>query len=278
MNTLPDDTEMAAPFPSVEEIATIAALENPVIRNLRITASYHRLNAAMGTVVGDGDLSWCGFATWASKTAGGFIRGDEVPALVDEWLDRANRRAGIVPRSLVRFLRIHDDRGRPRSISPLLWFSLRSFATEVLTNVSDAIAEGNQDVFRHIAPPFALLLEFWGACQGRPNAEDRSRFINKLKCLRTSMDEDLALAFTATIEAAETADPRRRSQRMLYANALIGYVEQTRVQPYIVKSMDVSIEDVFINTNSCALALAVPGDPVSAAFRHDSLTRGCPGS
>jgi len=65
-------------FPSVEEISAIAEQDDPAIRNLWITWSYYRLNLAMEAVIGHRDLSWCGFATWASKTAGIFIRQDSL--------------------------------------------------------------------------------------------------------------------------------------------------------------------------------------------------------
>ena len=51
---------------TVAEVERIAAMTDPVIRNLRITECYSRLAAAMGP---DGS-NWCTYATWASRQAG----------------------------------------------------------------------------------------------------------------------------------------------------------------------------------------------------------------
>ena len=64
------------------------------LRNLLITQSYHELAAAIAAVIGNGNANWSSFATWASKTAGQSIRGEEVPDEVGRVL-RAE--AGIEP-------------------------------------------------------------------------------------------------------------------------------------------------------------------------------------
>jgi hypothetical protein len=58
-----------------------AVIDNPnlVIRNLQITQSYHELNLAVDRYLADANVSWCAFATWASKQAGRFIRNEAVP-------------------------------------------------------------------------------------------------------------------------------------------------------------------------------------------------------
>ena len=65
-----------------------AVIDNPnwVIRNLQITQSYHELNLAVDRYLADANVSWCAFATWASKQAGRFIRNEEVPPKLRRFL------------------------------------------------------------------------------------------------------------------------------------------------------------------------------------------------
>ena len=73
-------------MPRVADVARIAALENPVIRNLEITECYADLSEAMRARTG-GAADWCTFATWASRQAGSTIRGEDL-------LDNLDRRLG----------------------------------------------------------------------------------------------------------------------------------------------------------------------------------------
>ena len=70
--------------PSRQEIESIIGLDGePVIRNLRITQCYHDLSQAVASVIAETNVNWCTFATWASKTAGRFIRGELVAMFRD---------------------------------------------------------------------------------------------------------------------------------------------------------------------------------------------------
>ena len=61
------DGSDAAPGP--DEVRRIAAIANPVLRNLEITQCYSRLAAAVAARSGEG-ANWCTYATWASRQAG----------------------------------------------------------------------------------------------------------------------------------------------------------------------------------------------------------------
>jgi len=63
--------------PGVDEVRKIAAIKNPVIRNLEITYCYSRLATAFAARTGEG-ANWCSYATWASRQAGGTIRGEDL--------------------------------------------------------------------------------------------------------------------------------------------------------------------------------------------------------
>ncbi|MDQ4049194.1 MAG: hypothetical protein M3131_07425, partial [Actinomycetota bacterium] len=70
---LPD----GATAPDVGEVRRITGISDPVIRNLEITHCYSRLAAAVAARTGEG-ANWCTYATWASRQAGGTIRGEDL--------------------------------------------------------------------------------------------------------------------------------------------------------------------------------------------------------
>jgi hypothetical protein len=200
----------------------------------------------MGPIIAGQDLSWCGFAVWASKTAGSFIRLEELPDKIEDWVQRSVGRSGPLAKFLAWALGIHRSNSPSRAAAPGSGFVLRGFAQEVLADVSGSIAAGNQDVFRNIAPPFANLLELWTAKQGNLSEADRAQFLASLRDGGDPQQGDyLARAFAVTFEAVTATSPRSRAQAILHANALIGYVEQSRVQPYIEKAMNRPVADLF---------------------------------
>src|SRR5918996_5646105 len=71
------DANRSTPVPSVDDVRQIAAIANPVIRNLEITHCYSRLAAEFTARSGDG-ANWCTYATWASRQAGRTVRGEDL--------------------------------------------------------------------------------------------------------------------------------------------------------------------------------------------------------
>ena len=63
--------------PTVGEVDAIAAMDDPIVRNLRITQCYHELSRCVAVRVAPG-ANWCTFATWASRQAGQTIRGEDL--------------------------------------------------------------------------------------------------------------------------------------------------------------------------------------------------------
>lgn len=218
-------------FPSVAEINEIVAIQDAALRNLRITDAYFRLNRAMSAIIGSQNVSWCGYATWASKTAGQYIRQDEVPALIEDWITGAKARAG----SLGPLAHIPN-------FDPVQF--LRDFAKTVIGSVSTAIGDGNKVVFSDVAPPFSTLLTLWTAHQGSIPDADKQSFLDSLR--GGDPADAMWSAFTAVFAAAAAPETSAAAQSMCYANALIGCVEQTRVQPYIRQSMNAPVADLFL--------------------------------
>jgi hypothetical protein len=141
----------------VGDVQRIVAIENPVVRNLEITYCYSRLAAASTTRNGEG-ANWCTYATWASRQAGGTIRGEDL-------LENLGRRLG---ESLAGWL-LHPVATLWRRLLRRGLFQ-RETRLGRLTNelhtpfdaferASDAVARGNLKVFEEIGPQFARYLQ-----------------------------------------------------------------------------------------------------------------------
>src|SRR5262249_28351382 len=72
---------------SVAQANAISAMIDPVRRNLKITQAYHDLQIALTRLFGEKNVTWTAYATWASKTAGSFIRGEEAPNIIHHWIE-----------------------------------------------------------------------------------------------------------------------------------------------------------------------------------------------
>ena len=63
--------------PTVANVDRIAALADPIVRNLQITQCYHEVSSALAVMSGVTG-NWCTFVTWASKQAGQTIRQEDL--------------------------------------------------------------------------------------------------------------------------------------------------------------------------------------------------------
>jgi hypothetical protein len=223
-------TADAALASRLAEIDRITREPNAPLRNLLITQSYHELAEAIAAVIGNGNANWSSFATWASKTAGQSIRGEEVPNEVAGVL-RAD--AAIEP-LLAAFTKPF----------PLLgWlkmnFDVFDVARAVVKEVSVQIAAGNLKVFAELAPLFARFAHAF-AEPSRRQAPVLAAFVAGLApgpADRGGQDS-LKLAFTSYVAAANAATTKERAELTLYGNVLIGLHEQTRLQEHIQGGID----------------------------------------
>lgn len=221
---------MHANDPTILLAATLADIEritreaDPVLRNLQITQRYHDLSRALLPAGGPGSANWSTFATWASKTAGQSIRGEEVPrellralaaeAQFEATLDRLLRSVGL------GFMRVDLD--------------LFDVARAAVAEISAQVAEGNLKVFAELAPLFARFSALLAA-DDPPDDHAVAAFVAELRpgSAADGGQDALKAAFTSYGVAARTADGKLRAERTLYANLLIGLHEQTRLQPNI---------------------------------------------
>jgi hypothetical protein len=219
--------------PDPDEVRRIAALPNPVVRNLAITQCYSQLAVALAGRIGEG-ANWCTYATWASRQAGRTIRGEDLLEHLGRRLGR--RRPLLHPvatlwRSLLRRGLFQRDTRLGRLTAEL------HTPFDAFERASDAVARGNLKVFEEIGLEFARYLE---ATPGAPvEAESFRQFA---AALRPGDPPDgqryLRQAFERYERLRVERDPRRRTQLAVLANLEIGLHEQTRLQPAILEALD----------------------------------------
>lgn len=223
-----------APPPSVEEVGRIAAIPNPVLRNLEITHCYWRLSAAVAARTGKG-ANWCTWATWASRQAGRTIRGED---LGEHAARRLRAGAGLLHpvRSLwLRLLR----RGlfQPETRLGRLTAALHT-PFDAFERASDAVAQGNLRVFEEIGLEFARYLQ---ECppDTAPVPAAFERFADGLTAGEPPDGQAyLRRAFGRYERLRAEADGRTRTELLVLANLEVGLHEQTRLQPEIRAALD----------------------------------------
>jgi hypothetical protein len=222
------------PIPTVADIQRIAALDDPVIRNLQITQCYSELSAVLRARTG-GNANWCTFATWASRQAGQSIRKDDLQAALVQFI-------AIAPepgRSAIYLVEIAQALGAKSSLDEIIaaiWGSLN--LPRAIDRTSQAVGAGNNKVFAEIGREFA---RFYASCLDHPspNPQKIQEFCaGLLPGEPPDGQEYLRQAFTHLYTALYETDAQRRAELMLLSNTLIGFHEQTRLQPEIKTALD----------------------------------------
>lgn len=223
----------------IHETARIVALEeDPVLRNLLITQCYHDLSTGLAEVVGQENANWCNFATWASKTAGDFIRKEEVPALFRKILEDHHGYVSNAKTLTADLLGVHAG-------STLDHGGLLDLAEYVVEDVSDQITIGNLKVFAELGPIFATLI---GCYDG--GSADEAKLAALYGSLKPGPSDEggqdvLRKAIEAFVAAQAESDAHQKAELMLLTNGYTGLHEQIRLQPYIAGSLDAPVEDSF---------------------------------
>ena len=222
----------AAPPPTADDIGRIAALANPIVRNLEITSCYARLSAAFAGRGGAG-ANWCTYATWASRQAGRTIRGEDL-------LDEAGRRIHhgrwlLHPLATLGRRLLRRGLFQPETRLGRLTAELHT-PFDAVERASEAVARGNLKVFEEIGLQFARFL---AECPPEGDGAALERFLAGLR------DGDppggqayLRRAFARYERARLADDPRTALQLTVLANLEIGFHEQTRLQPEILEALD----------------------------------------
>jgi hypothetical protein len=225
---------LGAPL-SREYVDSVIHLGDGVDRNLRITQSYHDLSSALADALGRENANWCTFATWASRTAGRFIRDEEVPRVVRLVLGRLEPVHVTLAHLNDVLARLHDDAR----------FDEEGILDAIRTTIHDlaqVIAGGNLEVYSELAPLFSDAIAALAA-DPSPHALDAI-----VHSLRPGLSEKggqslLASAFQTYAVARAERDPGRKAGMMLLANGQVGLHEQIRLQPFIAGGIDAPISD-----------------------------------
>jgi hypothetical protein len=207
--------------PRVDDVRRIAAIANPVIRNLEITHCYSRLAAALAARSGEG-ANWCTYATWASRQAGRTIRGEDVIAHLGRRLGERRWLLHPVATLWRRLLRrgLFERETRLGRLTAELHTPFDAFE-----RASDAVARGNLKVFEEIGLEFARYLQGDPLDHLRPgDPPEGQRYLRQ--------------AFARYQRLGLEHDPNARAELAVLANLEIGFHEQTRLQPEIRESLD----------------------------------------
>jgi hypothetical protein len=238
--------------PTVSEVEQIGAISDPIVRNLRITQCYHDLSRAVAERVAPG-ANWCTFATWASRQAGQTIRGEDFARTADDVL--GSHEVGAVATDIVR-LSIRTERALTRE-TVLETVRRVTDVEAALRRASDAVAVGNRKVFVEIGREFAR----WrgtAAATGSPDDAATAAFCNTLRGGEPPDGQRLLReAFAAYGAACRAPNDRERATLLLFGNLLVGFHEQTRLQPEIQASLDAGLDADAVR--AALLPLVMPG-------------------
>jgi hypothetical protein len=225
-------------IPSVEEVDRVSKIPDPVIRNLNITHCYYEISSAMKEIIGE-NPNWCTYAVWASKQAGQSIRQEDLIRSLEYRLRNSHDILLLLQNiSLSDILKnIPDLNSFINSIINLL------DAKRIFESSSNSIANGNRKVFEEIGKEFARFLHHFN--ENNFTEESLKSFIDKLKPGDSPDGQDLLKdAFTSYFKARSENDPKFKAELFHYANLLIGFHEQTRLQPEIVEAMDAPLSNL----------------------------------
>ena len=217
----------------------MAALGDPIVRNLHITHSYHELSFVLARRTGP-CANWCTFATWASKQAGQTIRHEDLSRALEDVLTSAPNTSAAVANvtAAVQQLGAGQDSAEIRR---RVWVALDPITA--VERVADAVARGNQKVFAEIGREFA---RFTGTCLNDTVFEPAglAAFCASLRPGGPPEGQDyLRQGFTHFYQALFEAEPQTRAELFLLAELEIGLHEQTRLQPEIAEALDAALVD-----------------------------------
>jgi len=220
--------------PTVEDVARIAGISDPVIRNLNITQGYYELSQAMSKYT-NGNPNWCTFAVWASKQAGQSIRKEDLSRTFEQ-LFHNSPEITLLLNTLSQHSDIIKNLPEVKAISGYILKVINPDAA--FEHSAQSIAEGNKIVFSEIGGEFARFLSIFKD-ENDFTEENISQFCSAFKPGNPPDGQQMLKdAFTSYFESRKQSDEKLKAEMILYSNLLIGYHEQTRLQPQIVGALN----------------------------------------
>jgi len=202
-----------------------------------VTQSYADLSRALSTLLEPATANWCTFGTWASRTVGGNMRGEALPA----WLhDRVLLPDGLMG-AAQRTTESHGWARVTHVLHDLRPDHLVDVTRELLGAMAINLSDGNTEVFAEIAPPAAAFLAAYA--DGSISADSaRTRVL--AACDGVGEFEGvnrLRAGYALWCDAMVTTDATKRSQLILAGSLQLGAHEQNHLQPVIASSMDMGV-------------------------------------
>jgi hypothetical protein len=238
----------------VSDVARIAAMDNPVLRNLEVTECYADLSTAMRARTG-GAADWCTFATWASRQAGRTIRGEDLLDILDRRL--GSRAWFLAPIASFNRMLLRKGLFQPDTRLGRIVAAIHS-PFDAFERASAAVALGNLKVFAEIGREFARFMEAVPV-EAHEDSPECLAFVAALKPGPPPDGQDLLRdAFAYYQRQRYETDPGARAAWILLANLKIGFHEQTRLQPQIAAAVDAPLV-VAADLGARVLHVLIPG-------------------
>ena len=224
---------------TIEQIDTITAVADPVLRNLQITQCYCELSSLFAERIGPG-ANWCTFATWASKQAGETIRHEDLQRTLENLLKNEPE----IEVALLLVATLAKQSGAQQTFDQLRQSTLSNMVATVAMHAADAVSRGNKKVFEEIGREFSRFIT---TCLS-DTSYDQSHIDNFCQQLRSGLPPDgqeyLRKGFSCYYKAFFEKDLKKKVQLNLLANLLIGLHEQNRLQPEITEALNSSVPNV----------------------------------
>lgn len=218
--------------PNMADIQRIALINDPVLRNVLITQSYYELSQIIMSRTG-AVANWCTFATWASKQAGQSIRKEDLQRTLEARVD-----IGLL-KEFQALITIAAEMGIGAGVSARLHTLVKnSLLGRIVDRTAEAVARGNKKVFEEIGFQFARFIT---SCfdHAEPDLPCCESFCREMRDGDPPDGQQyLKSAFTNYYMAFFEHDEQLRLEKLLLANLLIGFHEQTRLQPEILDSLN----------------------------------------
>ncbi len=236
--------------PAPEDVMKIVlSPEQRTLRNLRITQGYHDISEELRARTSSKDMNWCTLGTWASKTAGQFIRGDEVPSVFRKLLDSWELKLAVEALDEALDLEGFAD-------------GLLAEIDQIIKDSSEAVMVGNTLVFLELAGVCADFVETFpvgsprdpeklaqllGRYKDGDVAPDVVEWKNHTLSFKLEGGQALLRAMIEHLyEAMFETDEQKRAELLLFANGAGGLHEQTRLQNYIGLGIDAPFDDLVL--------------------------------
>jgi hypothetical protein len=226
--------------PTVEDVTRIAGISDPVIRNLNITQGYYELSRAMSRFT-NGNPNWCIFAVWASKQAGQTIRKEDLSRTFQNVFHNSPE-ITFVLNTIAQFSEVIKRLPEVKAINDFFLKIINP--DDAFEHSAHAVAEGNKKVFFEIGGEFARFLSVFKSEQDFTD-ENINQFCAAFKPGDPPGGQQMLKdAFNSYYEAWLQNDSKSKMESILYADLLIGYHEQTRLQPQIIDALNAPLIDL----------------------------------